>query len=437
MRKSLSARVRSVPNLEDAWRVIHRNGRASQSVEVRKEIETFSQDAPKYLRSISWQLARKKFKFEKAKGVPLPKLDSAGRPTGSIRPIVLAPVRSRIVQRAILNVLSEAKELQPYFTNPTSFGGVRKPRSPEAWLESGVAGAVAAALRAIEAGATHVAAADITAFFTGISKPEIRSTLSGAISDPDFVRLFDDAINVELENLDQLRQHKASFPIEEIGVAQGSSLSPLLGNVYLSGFDATMNSDGCTCLRYIDDFLLLGPSEAIVNTKLSEARALLKTLGLELSGSKSHEKAASLDKGFDFLGIEFCPGIIRPGKKARRRLLAALNSDADESLRQMRQYEKTGSFDRQKSVIHTLKRLEGRAYAWRKQYWFCNDRDCFDTLNRDVSSIVGKYLGRYRTVRDTLDANGQRAILGIPDLRRSDRSPLTYPKTKRVSTTAK
>ena len=57
------------------------------------------------------------------------------------------------------------------------------------------------------------------------------------------------------------------FPNETIGVAQGSALSALAGNIALREFDAEMNSRGLVCVRYIDDFMLLGGS------KLSSVRA--------------------------------------------------------------------------------------------------------------------------------------------------------------------
>jgi hypothetical protein len=62
------------------------------------------------------------FKFEPAKGVPIPKFDEHGRKTGKFRPIVLAPVESRIVQRAILNVLVELETIKPYAETPLMDG---------------------------------------------------------------------------------------------------------------------------------------------------------------------------------------------------------------------------------------------------------------------------------------------------------------------------
>jgi hypothetical protein len=103
---SLSKKTRAGHNLEAAWRVIQRNGQFSNSLDVRTEIAEFSADPTAKLNSLKHRLGRNKFVFGKAKGVPIKKIGPDGNPTGKIRPIVLAPLETRIVQRAILNVLT-------------------------------------------------------------------------------------------------------------------------------------------------------------------------------------------------------------------------------------------------------------------------------------------------------------------------------------------
>ncbi|WP_458726016.1 reverse transcriptase domain-containing protein [Pseudomonas gregormendelii] len=66
------------------------------------------------------------------------------------------------------------------------------------------------------------------------------------------------------------------------GVAQGSPLSPLIANLYLHDFDKTINDGEVTCLRYIDDFLILGKDMGCVDRAFSKAQ--------ELSSKSSHLK---------------------------------------------------------------------------------------------------------------------------------------------------
>lgn len=120
--------VHKSSNLEAAWRVIYRSGRFSKSDEVREAIERFAVDPSANLRSIQSRLSRNTFDFGLAKGAPIQKRDGKGQPTGKIRPIVIASLEARIVQRAILNVLVEVPGLKSYVNTPNSFGGLRKAR---------------------------------------------------------------------------------------------------------------------------------------------------------------------------------------------------------------------------------------------------------------------------------------------------------------------
>ena len=118
--------VHKSSNLEDAWRVIYRNGKFSNSEDVRQAIERFSEDPAGNLRSIQRRLSSGTFDFGQARGVPIQKRDGKGNLTGKIRPIVIASLEARVVQRAILNVLVEIPALKPYANTPYSFGGLRK-----------------------------------------------------------------------------------------------------------------------------------------------------------------------------------------------------------------------------------------------------------------------------------------------------------------------
>ena len=128
-------------------------------------------------------------------------------------------------------------------------------------------------LDAIGDGCRYVIRSDIAKFFTCIPKSKVTQIVSSAVQDQEFVGLFEQAIAVELENMAQLRERAKAFPIEDIGVAQGNSLSPLLGNLFLYDFDQEFNKrPGVRCIRYIDDFIILAPSQEIAEITFVEAQ---------------------------------------------------------------------------------------------------------------------------------------------------------------------
>jgi RNA-directed DNA polymerase len=425
--------VRKLDNLERAWRVIQQNGRSSKSESVRLELERFAEDAPRNLRSLKGQLSGGRFKFQKAKGVPIPKLDAKGKPTGKIRPIVLAPVESRIVQRAILNVLVEIEALKPYVKTPYSFGGIRsvRQRGEQARGEelSAVPAAIKAVLHEIGQGAVFIASADIRAFFTRISKAHVMQVIRHAVGDdPEFLNFLHSAVTVELENLALLKDKASEFPTEEIGVAQGNSLSPLLGNIALANFDQIMNEGDCSCIRYIDDFIIMAPTRKAATARLNKAVKLLSELQMELSPEKSSKGGTPVTDGFDFLGITIRPGLIRPSEKAQSRFLESVVTALTDSQKAMLGMKSGTALERDRSLIATLKRVDGMIDGWGKHYWFCNDGQTFGNLDQQIGERIGNFLGCYRAVREAIPATSKTQLLGLSELAKIKRESFSYPK---------
>ena len=118
----------------------------------------------------------------------------------------------------------------------------------------------------------------------------------------------------------------ASRRTTEQGVAQGSPLSPLFGNVLLHAFDHRFNGRGIVCVRFIDDFALLGEFEAKVAKAFANARTCLAELGLTChdpygAGTNRMKSArGTVASGFDFLGYRIEPGLLQPSFKARKKV---------------------------------------------------------------------------------------------------------------------
>lgn len=406
-------------NLNRAWLSVRRNGRSSKSEQTREEIAAFDTESAAKLNTIQRQLQAKSFKFLPAQGKKIPK-----KKKGAFRPLVVAPVESRIVQRAIHDVLTSIPKIAVYTNTPHSFGGMKKAQNEDL---ASVPAAIQAVLEAIANGSKYIVRSDISDFFTKIPKPELTSFVAEIAHDDDFVELFAKAIKVELANLTQLRQHAKNFPIEDIGVAQGSSLSPLLGNLFLYDFDKEMNkSTDVRCIRFIDDFIILAPSKSIANNYFAQAIHFLEQKGLTLSLEKTERK--SIVEGFSFLGIELCNGLIRPGKANRNHIVDVIAEILTESQVAFEAYTGKGLFDERLGLVNTLRRVRSTSHGWRRHYWFCNDSNSFKTLDGNIANLVRSYLSCYARIRAKAGESAAWDLVGIGSLRETEgKVPFNWP----------
>lgn len=404
----LLRQVRSRTSLEAAWRVIEENGRFSKSETVRTEIAAFHEKAFGKLTSLAGRLQRGTFTFPPSRAVPIPKGNKKDRM--AFRPIVLATVEARIVQRSILGVLTSIDDLHPYFQNPHSFGGIKKAVGQDL---AAVPAAIHGVLAAIGNGAAYVSCADISGFFTRIPKSTVSGIIAAVVRDPDFMALFSDAVKVELSNMADLRERAEKFPIHDIGVAQGNSLSPLLGNLILHEFDRVMNEGDCRCIRYIDDFIVLAPTRKAAVARMQRAKTHLAGLGMSLSPEKTHAEPRSVMDGFDFLGIELVNGLIRPSAKAQRKFITSLEATMKESGKAFRARRTGEALPKTQSLLGTLRRVDGAIQGWGRHYRFCNDAAAFATLDGTITRLIREYIGFYTSERLSADDAGRQSLIGI------------------------
>ncbi|MBC8036934.1 MAG: RNA-dependent DNA polymerase [Rhizobiales bacterium] len=342
----------------------------------------------------------------------------------NFRPLVVARVESRVVQRAIHDVLVTIPAIQKFVQTPFSFGGVKKVSGNKM---AAVPAAIKAVLDAIGFGSSFVIRSDIANFFTRIPKTEVTKIVANAVNEREFMELFTRAITVELENMAQLREHAHAFPIEDIGVAQGNSLSPLLGNLILYKFDLELNKDAdVRCIRYIDDFIILAPNKQVAENTFAKALHLLKNLGMTVSSSKTQR--ATTAEGFEFLGIQLSNGFIRPSRKAQERVIASIEETFKESQDAFRNYFKNGEFFRQHSLLETLGTVSGIMQGWGKHYRFCNDTIVFQKLDQRIELLLREYLSRYGDGRKSADEAGRWRLLGLEALAKIEREPFDWPK---------
>ncbi|MEJ2119307.1 MAG: reverse transcriptase domain-containing protein [Alphaproteobacteria bacterium] len=406
----IAKQARDIRRLEAAWAVIRRNGLRSQSKTTRDEVEEFAGVAGTGLRRIQTQLRSGKFQFPPALGIPIDR-----GPAKSRRPIVKSPLPSRIAQRSIHDCLLRIPAIHSLVENPNSFGGVTK-RDEDG--RASVPAAISETIKEIEEGATYYVRSDIASFFSFIPKPTVLDIIYSHVPDSGSQTLVQKAVNVELHNMAKLRKQgfDALFPIEEIGVAQGNCLSPLLGNILLSSFDAEMSKGDFRCLRYIDDFLILGPDKSAVRNRFFEAVEYLKRFGMtayDPQVDKTKADQGEISGGFDFLGVNLKRGLIKPAKKSRRRLIRRIGEILEDSIEAISN-SKCGAISPKFGLVRTLTVVSGMLKGWAEQYSYCNERNVFQTLDREIDKKLAAYIGRYGALRTaSTDLDEQRRMLGV------------------------
>lgn len=294
---------------------------------------------------------------------------------------------------------------------PTSFGGIKD-------IEEGrsVRQAVKMVYRSVMNNGKWYIRSDISDFFTRIPKEIVLGKIAEFIPDSKFNALLKDAITVELENLAMLEANKELFPIHDIGVAQGCCLSPLIGNILLHDFDTDMNGRSIICIRYIDDFLIIGPSRKKILSAFKNAVKFLAKLGLSAYDPLQHSSKAECGetrKRFEFLGCDILPGFIRPSRTSRKRLLEKIVELFGNSARLMSSPQELSL--KKMTVIETLTDVNNIIKGWGNEYSFCNDRAVMEYLDKKIDVLLKQYFARIRSAKKLLrqDPMEMRRLTGI------------------------
>jgi len=203
---------------------------------------------------------------------------------GSQRKIGIPIVRDRVIQQAIVQVLSPYYELQ---FSDRSFG-FRLKRSCH--------DAIKQVQQYVKEGYKIAVDVDLSQFFDRINHDVLMSLVGKSIQDKQLLRLIGQFLRAGVREKDQF------FP-STIGAPQGGPLSPLLSNIVLDVLDKELEKRGHKFARYCDDFMILVKSPRAGQRVLSSiTRFLGKRLKLQVNKTKS--QVVSVDQ-CKFLGFSF------------------------------------------------------------------------------------------------------------------------------------
>jgi ribonuclease HI/retron-type reverse transcriptase len=373
------------PNLFQAWRRIRENGCSSSLEETRWAIEEFDRQVNRNIIRLQRRLRDRSFEFDPQYGVT--KKKASGK-----RGIVMASVQNRVVERGLLDTLqSRSGFVKSVITMPTSVGGV-----PERSVPHGLK----MIDEAIKNGCRHFVRSDISGFFDGIPRKSVLERIASDADDTRFIELLDRATTVTLANENLLGDDRKIFPTDKQGVAQGSPLSPLFGNILLYEFDKQFNKDGVMCVRFIDDFVLLSKDERRVVKAFAGAKAHLEELGLQCHdpfAEARNDKAdhGKIDDGFVFLGYDIRPGLFQPSAKARAEMLKAVKDRIRVGKRSIGAIKREPHADNSQRYVQTMVGIDRALRGWGNAFAYSNASETIDQLDQKIEAELGRFRSWY------------------------------------------
>jgi RNA-directed DNA polymerase len=297
--------------------------------------EDYGLDLESRLTDLHERVHRGAYRAQPSRRVMIPKAD------GKQRPLAIAALEDKIVQKATLAVLNSI-----YEEDFLGFSyGFRPRRSQHDALDALVVGISGRKVN-------FILDADIRSFFDSVDQRWLIRFMEHRIGDKRIVRLIQKWLKVGV-------LEDGVVTVSEAGTGQGAVISPLLANIYLHYvFDLWAEQwrgrearGDMIMVRYADDIVLGFEHEADARRFLEAMRTRLQTFSLTLHPDKTRVIAfgrfaadnrdqAGLGKPdtFDFLGFTFISGKTRQGKflvkrKSRRDRVKAKLREIKEALR--------------------------------------------------------------------------------------------------------
>ena len=272
----LIEKILSEENLQKAIRKVKKNKGAPgvDKMTVQEVEEWFNQ----YKEELISKILNKQYKPMPVKRVYIPK------PNGKQRPLGIPTVVDRVIQQAMLQVLSEIYE--PIFSDHSY--GFRPNRSAHM--------AMGEVLGYLNAGYEWIVDLDIEKFFDTVNHDKLISILRERVNDSRTLHLIRAYLQAGVLDKGLVRS-------STIGTPQGGPISVTLSNIYLDKFDKELESRNLRFARYADDCIIFVKSEMSANRVMKSVTSWLeRKLFLKVSATKT--KVVRPTKG-QFLGFTF------------------------------------------------------------------------------------------------------------------------------------
>ena len=234
--------------------------------------------------SIKEKIQKRKYRPQPVLRVEIPK------PNGGVRKLGIPTVMDRIIEQAIVQVITPIVE--PYFSE-YSYGFRPRKRAQQAVIKL---------LEYLNDGYTYIVDIDLEKFFDNVNQDKLMTLVGKIIKDPDTESLISKYLKAGV--MVQGRYEKTT-----LGTPQGGNLSPILSNIMLNELDKELEARQLHFVRYADDCVIAVGSSAAANRVMHTiTKWIERKLGLKVNATKTKVTKPS---NLKYLGF----GFVKMGEK--------------------------------------------------------------------------------------------------------------------------
>lgn len=268
--------VLSKDNLNKAYLQVIRNKGASGIDEMTcEEVKDYLKENGNKLIN---QILNREYQPLPVRRVEIPK------PNGGVRNLGVPTVVDRIIQQALIQVLTPIFE--PTFSEYSY--GFRPNRRCQ--------NAIDRALELINEGNEWIVDLDLEKFFDNVPHDKLIRIIDNEVKDSDITSLI-------MKYLKAGVMIKGTFEKTDVGTPQGGNLSPLLSNIYLTLLDRELENRGLHFARYADDCVIFVRTENSAKRVMHTITNFIENkLKLKVNATKTHITRPS---NLKYLGFSF------------------------------------------------------------------------------------------------------------------------------------
>ncbi len=272
----LMEKILSRENMQQAYKKVKANKGAGGVDGI--EIE----DIDEYLKE-NWPDIRERIRNRKYKPQPVLRVEIP-KPSGGMRKLGIPTVVDRIIEQAIVQVVSPI--VDPHFSE-YSYGFRPGRRAQQAVIKL---------LEYLNDGYTYIVDIDLEKFFDNVPQDKLMTLVHKSIDDPDTESLIAKYLKAGV-------MVKGKYEETKLGTPQGGNLSPLLSNIMLNELDKELEARGLHFVRYADDCVIAVGSSAAANRVMHSITGWIeRKLGLKVNMTKTK---VTKPMGLKYLGFGF------------------------------------------------------------------------------------------------------------------------------------